>query len=84
MDNNCILPCHHSDDMLNAAVFAEMAAKAAAWEVESTKRNALVEISRLESQITPRRTREAILGTDGGWFANQESLIVIERNKLGE
>lgn len=52
--------------------------------VNATTRDALAEILRLEAQITPRRTREAILGTDNGWLANQESLIAIERNKLGE
>lgn len=52
------------------------------WELEKPRRNALAEISRLESEITPRRTREAILGTDGGWLANQESLIAAERTKL--
>ena len=51
---------------------------------EDVKRTALAEIARLEAQITPRRTREAILGTDNGWLATQESLIAIERNKLGE
>ncbi len=63
---------------------AEAKARKDAWDAESTKRNALAEIARLESEITPRRTREAILGTDNGWLANQESLIATERNKLGE
>lgn len=40
------------------------------------------EIRRLESQITERRKREAILGTDNGWLAAQEALIQIERDKL--
>jgi len=39
-------------------------------------------IERLERQITPRRMREAVLGTDGGWLANQEALIAAERGKL--
>ena len=51
---------------------------------EDIRNAALVEISKLEAQITPRRTREAILGTDNGWLTTQESLIAIERNKLGE
>jgi len=54
------------------------------WEAESVKRNAQAQILKLESEITPRRTREAILGTDGGWLTNQEILIQIERNKSGE
>lgn len=40
------------------------------------------EIARLESEVTPRRMREAVLGTDGGWLANQEALIAAERSKL--
>jgi hypothetical protein len=42
----------------------------------------LVEIARLESEVTQRRLREATLGTDGGWLANQEALIAAERSKL--
>tara|TARA_R110000765_G_scaffold349831_3_gene439865 strand:+ start:47 stop:451 length:405 start_codon:yes stop_codon:yes gene_type:complete len=40
------------------------------------------EINRLEEEVTPRRTREAILGTDDGWLANQDALIAAERAKL--
>jgi hypothetical protein len=44
---------------------------------------ALSEIQRLESQITPRRMREAVLTEEGAtWLANQEALIATERNKL--
>jgi len=70
--------------LLTQAEQDELAARAAAWEAEAIQRQALEEIQRLEAQITSRRTREAILGTDNGWLANQESLIVTERNKLGE
>tara|TARA_R110002126_G_scaffold23120_3_gene81615 strand:+ start:697 stop:1095 length:399 start_codon:yes stop_codon:yes gene_type:complete len=42
----------------------------------------LQEIKRLEEEVTPRRTREAILGTDDGWLANQDALIAAERAKL--
>lgn len=42
----------------------------------------LASIARLEAAITPRRMREAVLGTDEGWLANQESLIAAERAKL--
>lgn len=41
-----------------------------------------LKIEELESQITNRRLREAILGIDNGWLANQESLIAAERVKL--
>jgi hypothetical protein len=40
------------------------------------------QIAALEASITPRRIREAVLGTDGGWLANQEALIAAERSKL--
>jgi hypothetical protein len=36
-------------------------------------------ISKIESQITPRRLREAVLGTDGGWLANAEAQIAALR-----
>lgn len=39
-------------------------------------------IEALEQQVTQRRIRDAIAGTDGGWLANQESLIAQERSKL--
>ena len=45
-------------------------------------RNAMAEIERLEATVTQRRIRDAIAGTDGGWLANQESLIAEERSKL--
>lgn len=40
---------------------------------------ALLEVARLESEITSRRLREAVLGTDGGWLAAQEAYISIQR-----
>lgn len=84
-------PCHAGingalpvmlDEVLDAAIFAEVEARNIAWEAGRAKRDALNEITRLENQITERRKREAILGTDNGWLANQESLIAIERAKL--
>ena len=36
----------------------------------------------LENEITPRRTREAILGTDSDWLKNKEAEIATERGKL--
>lgn len=46
------------------------------------RKETLAKILQLEEQITPRRNREAILGLDGGWLANQEALIQAERDKL--
>ena len=42
----------------------------------------LQEIERLEEEVTPRRMREAVLGTDDGWLASQDALIAAERAKL--
>lgn len=42
------------------------------------------DIAALESSITPRRTREAILGTDNGWLAQQETAIASLRQQLAE
>jgi hypothetical protein len=53
-----------------------------AWTDGAVSRNASTEIQRLESAISSRRYREAIAGTDGGWLANQEKLIAVERGKL--
>lgn len=39
-------------------------------------------IAVLESQITPRRIREAVLGTDGGWLAQKEAAIEAARQAL--
>ena len=40
------------------------------------------DIAALEATITPRRTREAILGTDKGWLAQQEAAIAALRAQL--
>lgn len=40
------------------------------------------QIAALESQVTPRRYREAILGSDNGWLANMEAQIVALRAQL--
>lgn len=54
-----------------------------AWTAEyAVVEAAMAEITRLELQVTQRRIREATLGTDGGWLANQEALIAAERSKL--
>jgi hypothetical protein len=51
--------------------------------VQVPKDAAMVEINRLEAEITPRRVREATLTDDGKtWLAAQEALIQAERDKL--
>ena len=41
------------------------------------------QILELESQQTPRRIREAVLGVDGGWLAGIEAQIEALRSQLG-
>lgn len=62
--------------------WAEVQEEISAWDAGAATRNTLAQIAALEEVITPRRIREAILGTDGGWLANQEALIAAERSKL--
>lgn len=45
-------------------------------------RLAMNQILELEAQVTPRRLREAALGTDGGWLANIEQQIAALREQL--
>ncbi len=68
--------------LLTAEEEEEIAQKELDWIGSSIERNTKAEILRLESQITPRRIREAVLGIDNGWLDTQDSLIIIERNKL--
>ena len=53
------------------------------WADGEVARNAIAEIQRLESTITPRRLRDA-LANDAGkkWVADVEALIATERGKL--
>lgn len=67
---------------LNEQEYAEYYTRKAAYETEAPKRNALAEIARLEAEVTQRRLREAMLGTDNGWLENQDELIAIERARL--
>jgi hypothetical protein len=51
-------------------------------KADATKAGILQNIALLEAEITPRRIREAILGTDGDWLKNKEAEIATERAKL--
>lgn len=42
------------------------------------------DIAALEEKVTPRRTREAILGTDNGWLADVELQIGQLRQQLAD
>ena len=54
----------------------------AAYPAVNRKYSALRVIQSLEAQITIRRIREAMLGVDGGWLAQQEVAIQAARRDL--
>jgi hypothetical protein len=54
----------------------------AEWDNGAIVRKAQAKIVRLEGQVTQRRIRDAIVGTDNGWLISQEALIAIERARL--
>lgn len=47
-----------------------------------TPNQTLMQIYALEAQITPRRMRESILGTDAGWLSDIEQQIDTLRSQL--
>ena len=54
----------------------------AARATEKPRQDVQRQILILESAITPRRLREAVLDIDNGWLENQENLINQQRNLL--
>lgn len=40
------------------------------------------QIAALEATVTPRRVREAVLGTDNGWLADVDGQIAVLRAQL--
>ena len=59
-------------------------AEEAAFETAKPHKAAKGEINRLETQMTPRRLREHMAGTETpvNWWSDQTALINAERNKL--
>jgi len=53
-----------------------------AWADGASERATKAAILSLEAEITPRRVRDAILGTDSDWLKNKEAEIATERGKL--
>ena len=53
-----------------------------AWAAKASERTIKKTILNLEAEITQRRLREAILGTDNDWLKNKEAEITSERGKL--
>lgn len=64
------------------APYEPTAEEITAQESENKKAKFKADIQVIEMTITPRRTREAILGTDNGWLAEQEAAIAILRAEL--
>lgn len=52
------------------------------FETQQVKNNIKSQIYVLEEKVTPRRTREAILGVDNGWLTNVELQIEELRGQL--
>ena len=57
---------------------------AQAQKVEDGKAKIKADIAALEAEITPRRTREAILAIDTTWLSEQEAAIALLRQQLNE
>ena len=57
-------------------------AKEQVWADGEVVRNAIKEIARLESTVTPRRIREMTTVAGAKWVDDVEKLIAIERAKL--
>lgn len=61
---------------------AEQLVIAQAQKIEDEKTKIKSDIAALEDSVTPRRQREAILGTDNGWLANVDLEIAELRGQL--
>ena len=61
---------------------AEQLVVAQAQKIEDEKTKIKADIAALESSVTPRRQREAILGIDNGWLANVDIEIAELRGQL--
>ena len=55
---------------------------AQAQKLEDEKAKIKADIDKLEAEITPRRTREAILAIDTTWLSEQDSAIALLRTQV--
>ena len=78
------LPNHWEQTWSIIQLEGEQLIEAQAQKVEDEKAKIKADIAALEEKVTPRRTREAILGIDNGWLANQEAAITLLRQQLAE
>ena len=65
--------------LLTQAEIDDFLSKGAASDSAKQARKKYKDIAALEATITPRRIREAILGTDNGWLADIEQQIEVLR-----
>lgn len=68
--------------VLTAEEIAEQKLLATIWNNCASKRTALHQIQAIESLMTLRRLREAVLGIDNGWLVNINNQISILRGSL--
>lgn len=73
---------HRWVDGVAVALTAEEIAAAEANQAKWDKGEAARQIKIIEAQITPRRLREAVLGTDGGWLEAKNAEIQKLRESL--
>ena len=76
------LPNHWEQTWSIIQLEGDQLTDAQAQKVEDEKAKIKADIAALEATITPRRTREAILGTDNGWLADIELQIQELRGQL--
>jgi hypothetical protein len=69
----------HQDDLIKAAGDAGWPEVDRPVDPGGGVSEAMMKIIELESTITSRRLREAILGTDGGWLSNVNQQIAALR-----
>jgi len=77
-----VLPIHWEQTWNIIQLDGDALIDAQAQKVEDEKAKIKSDIAALEEKVTPRRTREAILGTDNGWLADIELQIQELRGQL--
>lgn len=76
------LPNHWEQTWVVLQLNDEQLADAQAQKVEDEKAKIKADIAALEEKVTPRITREAILGIGGSWLEEQEAAIAALRAQL--
>jgi hypothetical protein len=76
------LPNHWEQTWNTIQLEDDQLADAQAQKIEDEKTKIKSDIAALEASVTPRRQREAILGTDNGWLANVDLEIAELRGQL--